>query len=256
MTGLFRFWPLPVSLLLHGLCVAAWLDRTPPVSPRPLPRIELLPPAPVPPAPQEAMPSPSDAPVQPLPAPPTPVAPPPAPPVVIQPVSTTAAPAEQRPVKPAPPPERRRPPPPTAKPSTAAPDDPVRRATTQAAALPISGRGADSAAAAAPAMPRAAPAGPPPDYIGQLRLTLEKAKRYPKEARAAGQEGTVLLRFAIDRTGALLHWRIETGCGVPALDQEVAAMVQRAAPFPPFPASLERTRMELIVPVEFSLAEP
>ncbi|MDG5493918.1 energy transducer TonB [Niveispirillum sp. BGYR6] len=104
--------------------------------------------------------------------------------------------------------------------------------------------------------PQAEPAavGPPPDYVGRILARLERAKRYPVAAKTARQEGTVLLRFVLDRRGRLLDWRIEGSSGVAALDEEVAALVRRVAPFPPFPDDMARDRLELTVPIDFSLS--
>lgn len=126
-------------------------------------------------------------------------------------------------------------------------------ADAPAAALPVSAQGNDLLPTPPGPVPDAGPAGPPPDYVGCILARLERAKRYPAAAKAARLEGTVLLRFAIDRRGRLLDWRIEAPSGVPALDEEVAALVRRAAPFPPFPDDMDRERMELTVPIDFSL---
>jgi protein TonB len=106
------------------------------------------------------------------------------------------------------------------------------------------------AAGAGPDRPEAARA-----YFGTILARLEQVKRYPDAARRFGREGTVLVRFELDRAGTLMSWRIEKGSGQDDLDREVEAMVRQAAPFPPFPETLARERLVLVVPVSFSLRQ-
>ena len=96
-------------------------------------------------------------------------------------------------------------------------------------------------------------AGDRQDYLALLAAWLERHKEYPRRARARGEEGTVLLRFKIDRGGRLLMWRIDRSSGHPALDREVEAMLQRAEPLPPLPPEMTQAQLELAVPIQFRL---
>jgi protein TonB len=111
--------------------------------------------------------------------------------------------------------------------------------------------------AAAPPIMAARPAAPPPSalpsYQGLLLAQLERNKRYPREARLLHQEGVATLRFTLDRDGKLLAFNLERSSGHRTLDEEVLAMIQRAAPLPPFPPEMTESRLELVVPVRFSL---
>lgn len=243
-----RRWPLPASVLLHavvgGICL---LGLNSPAPPMPLPQIDLLPPAPVAPMPLEAAPSPAEAVLKPLPAFPK-LSPPPPAPQVLRPLLTTGDRAE--PVLPKPPKQE---PPKLPSPEETPVDIPSKTAV-DAAATPVSGaKTAANTILGDAADPR--PAGPPPDYIGLIRARLEKVKRYPATARNAGREGTVLLSFVLDRSGQVVLWTITRGSGTDALDQEVGEMIQRAT-FPPFPAAIDHDRLQLLVPVEFSLTRP
>jgi protein TonB len=91
------------------------------------------------------------------------------------------------------------------------------------------------------------------DYLATLAAWLERHKQYPRQARARGEEGTVLLRFTIDRLGRLQAWRIDRGSGSAALDREVGTMLQRAEPLPPMPDSMAQAQLELVVPIRFRL---
>ncbi len=78
---------------------------------------------------------------------------------------------------------------------------------------------------------------------------LQQQKRYPSSAE--GRHGTVMLRFQVNREGAVLSQSIVRSSGVPALDQEVLAMLKRAAPMPAFFPGMVQAQMTLTVPVEF-----
>lgn len=90
-------------------------------------------------------------------------------------------------------------------------------------------------------------------WRGQLAAHLARYKRYPAEAQARHDTGTVRLSFTMDRNGRVLSRRIESGSGSAALDQEVLSMIERAQPLPAFPPSMPQTRMTLVVPIHFSL---
>ena len=90
-------------------------------------------------------------------------------------------------------------------------------------------------------------------YLSTVRAWLEAHKRYPRAARLRHHEGTVLLRFVLDRTGRVVSYQIERTSGFPLLDRAVEKLIQRASPFPAMPSDMEQQQLELIVPVAFSL---
>lgn len=218
-------------LLALPLLLAARQTAEPPPSPPPL--LVDLTPAPAPKPAPEPLPAPAPKPApkplpQPKPAPVKPVrktAPHPAPPTVAAPHPA----APPVPVSPAP------------------ADLPAPRPDAPAASAVI------SAPAAAPAPPPAASGGGPDTFEGRVMAQLHRYKRYPAQARARHQTGTVLLRFVMDRAGHVLETRVEQGCGVAVLDEEAAALPRRAAPLPTPPDSLGGERITLTIPIDFSL---
>ncbi len=82
---------------------------------------------------------------------------------------------------------------------------------------------------------------------------LQQYKRYPGEAQSHGEEGVVLLGFSVDRTGHLLARHIVRSSGHADLDEEVMSMIDRAQPLPPFPPSMPEPKLDLTVPIRFSL---
>jgi periplasmic protein TonB len=82
---------------------------------------------------------------------------------------------------------------------------------------------------------------------------LQRAKRYPRGAESRREQGVVTLRFSLGRNGKVLARSIAHSSGYAELDQAALAMVLRARPFPPFPSSVTQPRINLSVPVRFSL---
>ena len=73
------------------------------------------------------------------------------------------------------------------------------------------------------------------------------------EAQARGDEGVVQLSFTVDRTGHVHNRDIVRSSGHRELDNEVISMIERAQPLPPFPATMPQAKLELTVPIRFSL---
>lgn len=90
-------------------------------------------------------------------------------------------------------------------------------------------------------------------YQSRLMRHLNRVKRYPPEAQRRRVEGVALLSFTIDPAGRVLAFRLERSSGNPLLDDETLAMIQRASPLPALPPEMARARLELVVPVEFTL---
>ena len=61
----------------------------------------------------------------------------------------------------------------------------------------------------------------------------------------------VQVAFTVDRSGHVLSHEIEKSSGRPDLDAEASAMIERAQPLPPFPASMTQSEINLTVPISF-----
>ena len=111
-----------------------------------------------------------------------------------------------------------------------------------------------SAAPAQPSPPRAAnDPNAVPAWQGRLVGQLQRAKRYPDSARAAGEEGAAVVSFTMDRAGQVLAVRLVRSSGSQALDQEAVALVHRAEPLPAPPPEMAGQAVTLTVPIRFSL---
>jgi protein TonB len=92
-----------------------------------------------------------------------------------------------------------------------------------------------------------------PTWEAVLVKHLQQYKRYPTEAQSHSEQGVVLLGFSVDRNGRVLAHRIVHSSGHADLDDEVTAMIERAQPLPAFPPSMTQPRLDLTVPIRFSL---
>jgi len=92
-----------------------------------------------------------------------------------------------------------------------------------------------------------------PSWQADLVRHLQQYKRYPSAAQARGEQGIVLLGFSVDRSGRVLAHRIVQSSGHADLDREVSEMIDRAQPLPAFPPSMTQAKMDLTVPIRFSL---
>ncbi len=107
---------------------------------------------------------------------------------------------------------------------------PVREATPDAAA-----------SAAAGAAWRAA-----------LSAWLQGHRTYPQAARRNEEQGRVVVRVTVDRTGQVLGVSLADGSGSAALDEAAQAML-RGARLPPFPAGMTRDQVTVTVPIRYAL---
>ncbi|MBX9825515.1 MAG: energy transducer TonB [Xanthobacteraceae bacterium] len=89
-------------------------------------------------------------------------------------------------------------------------------------------------------------------YQHLVGARLQREKRYPASAEARRETGTVMLRFQLNPDGSVVSRDIVRSSGVPALDQEVLAMLERAQPLPAFLRGMTQQKMTLTVPVEFA----
>jgi len=115
----------------------------------------------------------------------------------------------------------------------------------------IAPRGQATVANGPPGPPQIAPL--PSDYLRRLVAYLNGYKNYPHDARQRREQGVVRLHFVMDRSGRVLSYDIAGSSGSVALDEAARDLIRRAQPLPPVPADYPGERLDLIVPVVFSL---
>lgn len=109
------------------------------------------------------------------------------------------------------------------------PAGPQPSATVPAAPRASSPR--DAPAAAVPKATPRVPSGAERQRIaGLLHRRVDSLKRYPAIARRAGWQGVVQLEVTVAPDGRLLARRIRKSSGVPVLDSDALALIDRASP--------------------------
>jgi protein TonB len=82
---------------------------------------------------------------------------------------------------------------------------------------------------------------------------LRRFHRYPRAAH--GASGQVTLRFALDRAGRVIESVVTKSSGSRVLDQDALDTLQRANPFPPFPAAKPGNQYSNVIPLDFGRSE-
>jgi len=91
------------------------------------------------------------------------------------------------------------------------------------------------------------------EYNSTIRGTLHGNHRYPHRAVSRQQSGTTTLWFTLLPNGMVDQSSITSTSGHKILDRAAITMLQRSAPFPPFPIELQKKYLEFIISVEFRL---
>jgi protein TonB len=84
---------------------------------------------------------------------------------------------------------------------------------------------------------------------------LAKSKRYPERAVRGRVTGSGALRITISSSGDVHRVEVIESTQSTVLDDELLRMVERAAPFPDFPAGMSQGDVTLVVPVAFRLEQ-
>jgi periplasmic protein TonB len=84
----------------------------------------------------------------------------------------------------------------------------------------------------------------------EVRDRLIASKRFPPEARDQTSSATV--GFVLDRSGKLVSSWLRESTGVPALDAEALAIIDRAQPFPALPPKAADDQLKLGIQFVFS----
>jgi periplasmic protein TonB len=86
-----------------------------------------------------------------------------------------------------------------------------------------------------------------------LVFHLNKHKKYPHEARKAGEEGTTDVSFTIDRSGKVISTHLDHSSGSELLDKEAIEVLNRASPFPTPPSDVPNLTITLSLPIQFRI---
>jgi protein TonB len=82
---------------------------------------------------------------------------------------------------------------------------------------------------------------------------IAQHKTYPEEARRRGDEGTVVVRFSLDRSGRVGDVTVLRGSGSSILDAATVAMLRNAVL--PTPPAMPADRLTISVQVHYALTD-
>lgn len=91
------------------------------------------------------------------------------------------------------------------------------------------------------------------DYLAALVKAIERHRFYPRMSRRLNEEGTVEVRFVVQRNGRLTDITVERSSGSQRLDEAALQTLGKTTPFAPLPAALEREQLSLTVPIVYRL---
>jgi protein TonB len=89
------------------------------------------------------------------------------------------------------------------------------------------------------------------NYEDRVMLWLKRHGSYPYEASIWQLEGTVMLKFVINRQGDILNYRLLKESKWHLLNLAVRKMMRRSSPVPPIPPDIAKEELTFIIPVHF-----
>ncbi len=90
-------------------------------------------------------------------------------------------------------------------------------------------------------------------YSLELRQLMDKYKVYPVMARKMGIQGRVMVRFTLDRSGAVQSFEVIQPAGAEILNSAAKELVKKISGLKPFPQELNRAAWQFEIPVEYRL---
>lgn len=138
--------------------------------------------------------------------------------------------------------------------AVADPEDSTAAKATEATTSPAASAAppSDHTAAPTPGLSRVAPSAGQIDWRDALLSHVQRYTRYPPLLQGRRVEGVAYVRIAMNCQGMLLEHSIHRRSGHRELDVEAMATIQRAQPLPA-PEAAPNDRVELVVPIHFSL---
>lgn len=89
-------------------------------------------------------------------------------------------------------------------------------------------------------------------YFARIKRQIELAWNYPSEAQRKGMTGELTLRFQISRDGNLMNVRLINGSGYNILDEAALQAVKSAAPYYPFPVTIDKEALPILASFIYS----
>lgn len=91
-----------------------------------------------------------------------------------------------------------------------------------------------------------------PGGEGAWNLYLANKMRYPENAKAAKEQGTVVVNFVVEPSGRISQMKVVESVS-PALDENTAYLMYKAGPWQPGMKDGKAVRSRISVPVRYQL---
>ena len=91
-------------------------------------------------------------------------------------------------------------------------------------------------------------------YFARIKHQIERTWTYPHEAAQMGIKGELTLKFKISKDGNLLGVRLIDGSGHDVLDFAAIKAVKEAAPYYPFPVTIQKNKISILATFVYSPA--
>lgn len=96
------------------------------------------------------------------------------------------------------------------------------------------------------------------NYLKRVSARIHRFKLYPREARIAKQEGTVVIQLTLDSDGSVQDKNITSSSGIDLLDEQALQIITKADPFPKFPSALVKkigNRLKFSTSINYKLSD-
>jgi protein TonB len=133
-------------------------------------------------------------------------------------------------------------------------ETPTRAETSNLAETPTEAPQAYAPTGPPTPSPAAAETPIPTAWREALAAWFARHKHYPDQARRNGDEGSVMLRFTVDRSGHVLDVRLLSSTGSSILDAAAQEMLRHAS-LPPLPPDMAQDRVTITVKTHYALTD-
>ncbi len=93
-------------------------------------------------------------------------------------------------------------------------------------------------------------------YVSYMKLLKDKIQNvwvYPEQARLKNQQGTLLVKFGINKNGTLAYVNVIRSSGYPILDEAAVKAIKEASPFNPLPERFGIDRLNIYATFTYEL---
>jgi len=91
------------------------------------------------------------------------------------------------------------------------------------------------------------------DYLSRVFRHIEPFRNYPAAARENRQQGRVVSRVTINRSGQVVGITVDRSSGWPIIDAAEVAAIRRASPLPPVPSEMPGDPIVLVLPMNYGI---